>query len=448
MARKRNWSRAHAARLLWRAGFGGTPKEIDYWARRGKRETIDWLIRGGRGPHGAKRMVGHAPRVGTTLDPFNEWGHDQLWWLDKMVRSQRPLVEKMTLFWHDHFATRDADTPLMLAQNNKLRKGALGSFPSLLTAVTLDPAMQEFLSLVNSNKRAPNENYARELLELFTLGAGNGYTETDVREAARALTGFRGTASNGKPLTVYFDATRWDAGNKTLLGKTGAWGYKDVLRIAVASPKHGPFLVEKLWSYFIPEPLSSATRKRLARVYVKSGHKIAPVVREILEHPALYSHLEDPRMVKWPVVHIAGTLRSAGKGIDTDAWTWISAEMGQQLFNPPSVAGWDTGTAWMSTATMRARFLCASYLVSKPPLKVTKNSIPTSWSSSKHIAKARSATGSPWTSDATDRELKRMAKEFLSAGRGRGDKLQPWQAEITQSALRHLLLAGPDASLH
>lgn len=448
MARKRNWSRAHAARLLWRAGFGGTPKEIDYWARRSKAQTINWLIKGGRGPHGARRVVGPAPRVGKPLDPVNEWGHDQLWWLDKMVRSQRPLVEKMTLFWHDHFATRDSDTPLMLDQNKKFRRGALGSFPKLLETVTLDPAMQEFLSLVNSNKRAPNENFARELLELFTLGAGNGYTENDVREAARALTGFRGNYSNGQPLTIYFDPARWDTGNKTLLGKTGPWGYQDVLRIAVSSQKHGPFLVEKLWNFFIPEPITPATRKRLVRIYGRSRHKIAPVVREILAHPALYSHLEDPRMIKWPVVQIAGALRSAGKGIDTDAWTWISAEMGQELFRPPSVAGWDTGTAWMSTATMRARFLCATYLVSKPPMKVNKNAIPTSWSAAKHIAKARAATGRPWTSDATDRELKRMSKEFLSVGRRRGERLEPWQAEVTQSALRHLLLAGPDASLH
>ena len=115
-------------------------------------------------------MVGPAPRAnGKPLDPVNEWGHDMLWWLDKMVRSQRPLQEKLTLFWHDHFATRDQDAPLMLAQNRKLRQHALGTFPELLRTVTTDPAMQSFLSLVDSDKREPNENYARELMELFTL---------------------------------------------------------------------------------------------------------------------------------------------------------------------------------------------------------------------------------------------------------------------------------------
>ena len=124
---------------------------------------------------------GSAPTVnGKRLDPVNEYGHDVLWWLDRMVRSQRPLVEKMTLFWHDHFATADQDTPLMLGQNHTLRRGGLGSFRTLLGAVTRDPAMQLFLSLADSDKRAPNENYARELMELFTLGSG--YTERDIRE--------------------------------------------------------------------------------------------------------------------------------------------------------------------------------------------------------------------------------------------------------------------------
>ncbi len=162
------------------------------WAKHGKKATLHWLLNGGRGPH----VIGPGPTVdGHGIDPTNEWGHDVLWWLDRMVRSQRPLVEKMTLFWHDHFATSDQQTPLMLRQNKMLRGRALGSFPSLLRAVTTDPAMQLFLSLADSDKGAPNENYARELMELFTLG--RGYSEHDIREAARALTGFQSRWSHG-----------------------------------------------------------------------------------------------------------------------------------------------------------------------------------------------------------------------------------------------------------
>ena len=305
--RSRGWSRAHAERLLWRAGFGARPKEIEFWARRSRERTIDWLIRGGAGPHGTKRMVGPPPRAnGKPLDPVNEWGHDMLWWLDKMVRSQRPLQEKLTLFWHDHFATRDQDAPLMLAQNHKLRQHALGPFPELLRAVTTDPAMQAFLSLVDSDKRDPNENYARELMELFTLGVTGGYTERDVREAARALTGFKGNYRDGRPLTISYDPERHDDGAKQLLGHRGKLDWQDVLRLVVGHRSHAPFLVGKLWDFFITEPLPAATRKRLARVYVRSHHRIAPVVREILDSRALYADLDRPQMVKWPIVQLAG----------------------------------------------------------------------------------------------------------------------------------------------
>ena len=155
------WTEAHVRRLFWRAGFGATPAEAKAFAARGKAATIEWLLNGGPGP----KLQGPPPKVdGKPLDPNNEWGHDVLWWLDRMVRSQRPLVEKLTLFWHDHFATSDQETPLMLRQNKMFRRRALGDFRALLTAVTKDPAMQLFLSLADSTKEAPNENYARELM--------------------------------------------------------------------------------------------------------------------------------------------------------------------------------------------------------------------------------------------------------------------------------------------
>jgi uncharacterized protein (DUF1800 family) len=447
--RSRGWSRAHAERLLWRAGFGATPKEIDFWADRSRDRAIDWLIRGGRGPHGTQRMVGPPPRAdGKPLDPVNEWGHDVLWWLDKMVRSQRPLQEKLTLFWHDHFATRDQDAPLMLAQNNKLRQRALGTFPKLLEAVTTDPAMQAFLSLVDSDKSDPNENYARELMELFTLGVTGGYTEHDVREAARALTGFKGNYKDGQPLTISYDATRHDDGPKRLLGHKGRLDWRDVLGIVVRHKSHAPFLVSKLWDFFITEPLPPATRKRLARVYVQSHHRIAPVVREILTSRALYAELDHPRMVKWPIVQIAGNLRLVGRGVDTGDWAWIVSEMGQMPFSPPSVAGWDWGAAWMSTATMRARFLCATWICKDAPVKIVKGTVDPKWTATEQVAHARSATGGPWTSTTTDRELLRLARRFLTIDVKPGADVPQYQAELAQAALRHLLLSGPDACLH
>ena len=448
LVKQSSWTTAHAERLLWRAGFGARPNEIEHWAQRSRGHTIDWLIRGGSGPHGTQRMVGPAPNAdGKALDPNNEWGHDMLWWLDRMVRSQRPLVEKLTLFWHDHFATVDQDTPLMLAQNRMLRGHALGSFRALLQAVTLDPAMQGFLSLVDSDKRHPNENFARELMELFTLGAGNGYSERDVREAARALTGFTGNWREGRPLSIRYEPDHHDDGVKRVLGRRGRLDWRDTLDACIAHGAHAPFLVAKLWDFFVSEPLDRDTRRRLVATYRDSRHRIAPVVREILGHRALYADLHDPRMVKAPIVHIAGLLRLVGRGVDDRAWTWISGQMGQQPFRPPSVAGWDWGPAWMSTATARSRFLAATWIANDAPVKVQKGSVDVAWSPEEHVEQARAVTGRPWTSGATDDELLKLARRFLAHDVKPGDTVRAWQAEVTQSALRHLLLSGPDANL-
>jgi hypothetical protein len=445
---RRRWSRAHARRLLWRAGFGATPAELRHFTARGRAGTIRWLVHGGRGPHGTRTLAGPPPRTEDgPLDPVNEWGHDLLWWLDLMVRSQRPLREKLTLFWHDHFATRDQDAPLMLAQNRVLRAHALGSFRALLGAVTTDPAMQAFLSLADSDKRAPNENFARELLELFTLGAGNGYSERDIREAARALTGFRGHWDDGRPFRVSYDRAAHDGGVKRIFGRRGRFDWRDVLDLGVAHPRHPGFLVGKLWSFFVTEPLDHRTRRALVRTYVRSGRRVGPVVAEILDHPALYADLGAPRMVKPPIVYVAGMLRATGRGVDTDAWAWLSDMMGQALFRPPSVAGWDWGAAWMSTATMRARFQAATWVTRDPPVRVPEGGARPRWSAAEHVARARRATGDPWTSAATDRELLGLARRLLHEDPRPGGVPQ-WRADLTQNALRHLLLAGPDAQLH
>ena len=205
--KRRSWTEAHARRLTWRAGFGATPSETAELARLGKTKAIGRMLNG----DGKTELRGPAPTVaGQPLDPVNEFDHDVLWWLDRMVRTNHPLEERMTLFWHDHFATAETDAPLMLAQNATLRRHALGTFDDLLEAVFLDPAMQVHLSIIGSHKNDPNENFARELFELYCFGAGKGYTEDDIREAARALTGWVGVRANGKLTGTRFDASRHD----------------------------------------------------------------------------------------------------------------------------------------------------------------------------------------------------------------------------------------------
>jgi uncharacterized protein (DUF1800 family) len=449
MARE-TWTEAHVRRLFWRAGFGATPHEAAKWAKAGKQAAIDWLV---RGTPGARELKGPRPSAdGRVLDPNNVWGHDALWWLDRMVRTQRPLVEKLTLFWSDHFATSDQATPLMLAQNRTLRRGALGSFRALLGEVTRDPAMQLFLNLTDNDKDAPNENYAREMMELFTLGGG--YTEHDVREAARALTGWRARwPKNGGLVSVRFDQDRHDAGVKRILGRSGRFGTDGLLDVVVAHPRHAPFITSKLWGFFVTRPLPRATAARLERAYRSSKLRIAPVVREILAHPSLYEDLDRPDMVKAPMVLVAGHLRAAGRGVEQSAWSWLLGQMGQQPFAPPSVAGWDWGPAWLSTDTMRARFQAANYLLDDKhgALRVVKGAGHPKDTPSEAVDRALGALGRPWVSARTREALLALAGRWyddLKPGKPWQVKQLPDRADMLQRALRHLVLSGPDAQLH
>lgn len=353
-ATPRDFTVADADRLLWRAGFGPIPGQAEQVAAAGLDAAIDRLVR----PSGTAQLVGPAPRDddGNALAPLDLWGHDHAWWLDRMVRSDQPLVERMTLIWHDWFATargKVGSARLMLDQNELLRRNALGNFRTLLREVTRDPAMLVFLDGVSNTRWNPNENYAREVMELFTLGANRGaYTEQDVREAARAFTGFTGRWDDGIGWNTFrYDPNRHATGSKTIFGRTGAFGWQEAADLCVDHPLHASFFVTKLWGYFVPEPPDAATQAALHELYVGGGHEIAPVVEAILRHPAL---LRGPAMVKPPVVHQAGMLRALGRGVDTIAWSWLGENAGQQLFDPPNVAGW--GSDWLDTSRWRARW--------------------------------------------------------------------------------------------
>ncbi len=280
---------AQAERLLWRAGFGPRRGEAEALAHLG----LDGAVRALTFP-GREQLVGPSPKDenGNPLAPYDAWGHDHVWWIDRMVRTSRPLVERMALVWHDWFATSDAGVDsqrLMLNQNQLLREHALGSFTELLRDVTRDPAMLLWLNGSDNSKSSPNENYGREMLELFTLGAGRGYTEADVRENARALTGFRNDWKRGVgSVNFRYDASEHDGTMKTIFKRRGAFNWKDSVRLATSHPSHASFFVQKLWSYFVPTPIDAATQRGLEHVYVASGRQIKPVVTAILKHPALH----------------------------------------------------------------------------------------------------------------------------------------------------------------
>jgi uncharacterized protein (DUF1800 family) len=357
------FGRLQAKRLLDRAGFGPRRGQAVSFAQMGLQSAVRSLTR----PAGTAQLIGTqgTDEDGEPLYPADLWGHDHMWWLDRMVRSTHQLVERMALVLHDWFATsrEGVDQPQhMLDQVDLFRRSCFGSFLDLTINVTQDPAMLQWLNGNENRRQAPNENYARELMELFTLGADRGaYTENDIREAARALTGWRNSWSDELGAHNFrFDPNRHDNGLKTIFGRPPAnWNWNDVPRLCIEHPMHASFFVEKLWSYFIPRAPSTDTRDALAYIYVANGYAIRPVLEAILMHPDLYL---GPPMVKPPVVHVASMLRARGRFVGEVDWAWLCGLAGQQLFAPPNVAGWDDGR-WLDTSRMRARWLIVNYVL-------------------------------------------------------------------------------------
>jgi uncharacterized protein (DUF1800 family) len=427
-------------RLLWRAGFGGLPSEIDALAPGGRVAAVDHLLAPPRGP---AMGPGHASVDGKPLDPVNQYAQDVLWWLDRTVRARHPLIERMTLNWHDHFATSNnkvGDVKLMMAQYKTLRRHALGRFRDLARAMVFDHAMQIWLDLIDSTADAPNENFAREFFELFTLGANDGYTEHDIREAARAFTGFVFHYDTHK---FGFDIKQHDGGVKRVLGHRGRFMPLDIVDIALSRRGHAPFLCQKLWSYFTPRPCPPATLREMVHAYGRSHTDVRPVLRIILTHPRLYADLNDPDQVKPPVVYLSGMLRRTGQMVTTDSWMWLLDQMGQVPFYPPNVGGWDQDLAWLSTATIRARFTAASYVLGDNAVK--DGSIPESQTPDAALKAALAATGTPWMSHRTMEGLRRYAYAIVH------HRTETWEVKHywpeRQRALRHMLLSCPDAQV-
>jgi len=433
---------AEAERLLWRAGFGPRSGEAEALARKGLKGAVDHLIH----PAPQDTLIGKSPVVdGAPLAPKAAFGHDHLWWLDKMVRTSRPLVERMTLVWHDWFATSNqtvASQKLMLEQNELFRQIGLGSFEGLAMRVTINPAMLLYLNGLNSIKGSPNENYAREMMEIFTLGVDNGYTERDVREQARALTGWTADWKNELGWeNFHFKAENHDDAMKVIFGKAGPFNWKNSVKLCITRPQHPGYFVNRLWSYFVPVPPDQATAAALEALYVHSGFQIRPVVGAILRHPDLY---EGPRMVKSPVVYTAGLLRQRGDRIETDDWVSLDAMAGQQLFYPPNVAGWDE-TRWLDTSTFRARWLIARRALQKHATNPdhTKPSERPPSDPVKLVDRALGWWGSLEVSQNTRNALLDYAQTTMAAAVADEDRQKSFPV-MAYNALRHLAAVSPE----
>ncbi len=362
-----------ARHLLNRTGFDARLEEVDAFAKLTRREAVDRLLEGTRAtartplPAGVAEWV--SPRRIREL-PADERKGAQMqarelglelrgWWVAEMLATDSPLTERMTLFWHNHFATslqKVRSTALMQRQNALLRRHAFGSFGEMLHAVSRDPAMLVYLDAARSRRGQPNENFAREVMELFTLGEGR-YTERDVKEAARAFTGWSLDPDTGEYL---FRAMLHDDGEKTVLGRTGAWRGEDVLDILLARPETAEFIAGKLFREFVAPVAQSERDKRdvlrVARQFRESGYSIRAALREMLSTESFWAPENRAALVKSPAELVAGTLRQFRIEVrDAAPFAIVMRNLGQDLFAPPNVKGWPGGEAWINSRTLLAR---------------------------------------------------------------------------------------------
>ena len=374
-----------AARLVRRAGFGATGTQVDAVVASGRAAFVAAALGSDQSSDkGLAQLPAptfpQVPPLGKSADTAVRKARrsritDQLrqlsgWWLRRMVQVDQPVVEKLTFLWHNHFATAASkvrDATLMLAQNQTLRGQTRGNFRALALAMLTDPAMLVWLDGQKNLAGAPNENLSREFIELFTLGHGNGYTEQDVRDGARALTGWtitRGGAS------ARFVATRHDSGSKTVLGVTGnldETGYCDAVLAQPATAEH---VVTRLYGQIgSDQPLPAASVTGLADAF-RSTWDISPLVTSIMLSSDFVS--AQSRLVIGPVEWLVGALRALQVPVADDAVVKkllvVLQALGQVPFYPPSVGGWPSGQAWMSTAAADLRFATAAALAKKADL--------------------------------------------------------------------------------
>jgi uncharacterized protein (DUF1800 family) len=343
--------------LLRRAGFGGGPAEQAKYQAMGFDDAVQYLLNYDQIDNSALDAVTPNIRTsysGTVPSGQNELNNLASWWLNRMVQTPRPLEEKMTLFWHNHFATAISKVQngyLMYQQNEFLRANALGNFNDLLTGITSDGAMLVWLDGIMNRKNNPNENYAREVMEVFSTGRGP-YTQSDVTNGAKAFTGY---SINSSGQGVFVPANR-DNGVKTYLGQTGNFAPQDIIDILVARPETAANLSAELFQFFgYPNP-SQSTIQRLSAVYFDSGYSMKSMVEAILTSPEFVSNQAYLANVKSPTEYIVGGLRSLNATAPKGALLSTTNNQGQLLFDPPSVFGWPSGLGWVNTGSMMERF--------------------------------------------------------------------------------------------
>lgn len=473
------WTHAHAFHLLSRAGFGAPPDEV--------RRILD------AGPVDAAMFLTR-PLLENSVTP-PEWTESwrkereaqssslseeererlrrlrrahtrdlQLWWIDRMIHSPQPFIEKLTLFWHSHFAVdaHKVRDPLTFFEHLQLfREHGTDDFRELVRAVCVDPAMVQFLDSATNVRGRPNENFARELMELYTLGEGRGYTERDVTEAARALTGWR--VRNHQTV---FTRARHDEGSKTFLGETGNWGLGDILLLIFAQPQSARFVPAKLFSFFVHENPSEEMKDALAERFRADGFSIRRFMAHLFSSRVFYSPEAYRSLVKSPVQLLAGVHRMLPMERPPPPASNLIAlrAMGQHPLYPPDVDGWKEGDAWINSNSLMMRQHWLHFLATGEIPAVLRDAgrdrPRTPWLNTRAFEKTGHLRDPDWcVNEAALRlfgrslppERQRELAEYLSRGANNArvvfDISRPTSAERFRGVL-YLMMSSPDFQLH
>ncbi|MFV8671890.1 DUF1800 domain-containing protein [Ralstonia pseudosolanacearum] len=361
--------RDEARFFLTRTGFSPTESELDAYAGLTRREAVDrvlaqtgtvatqplpaWInepiVTDDKQANDEARKVARQKNLARELEMRG-------WWISEMIRTPSPLTERMTLFWHNHFVSSSQKVvfaQLMYRQNVLLRQNAVGNFGTMLHAVSKDPAMLVYLDAASSRKGKPNENFAREVMELFTLGEGH-YTEQDIKEAARAYTGW--SVDREHDYAYVWLPQLHDTGTKTVFGRSGDYDGDQMLDVLLARQETAVFIVTKLWREFVSPDPDAAQVAHVAEAFRSSGYDIKVALRELFMTQAFWAPQTRATLVKSPVEMIVGTLKQFNvQYSDPAPFAIKSAQLGQNLFAPPNVKGWPGGDAWINSNTLLGR---------------------------------------------------------------------------------------------
>ncbi len=474
------WDHAKAAHLLNRAGFGGTPEEIERLVSRGLDGALEELFAYERVPEVAGEVdFSDLRRAYVDLFTLRQSGADEQtrraaqmrlnrlereklqevreWWLARMVATKRPLQEKMVLFWHGLLVSGfpDVQNPEFLyGQNNLFRRLALGSVRQLILEISRDPAMLTYLDNNSNRKGKPNENYARELMELFTLGLGN-YTEQDVKEAARAFTGWMLRPTRSGVFEFFFNAAQHDDGPKTFLGRRGNFDGGDIINIIFEQPAAARWVPRRLFEYFVYLRPADALVEELGGIFRRANWEIRPVVRALFSSEAFYSPAAMRTQVRSPVHLVVGTARQLdAPAVAARALVLAADQMGQMLLLPPNVGGWPRGESWITTATILDRYNFGGLMTSGrmpglrrgalqgfTPVRV-EGLVPASAGTAGEVVEALLRRMLPGTT----LEQKRLFALWRALGANRANDPVQVTAQRVRSAL-HLIMSMPEYQL-